>query len=160
MKTMTLSLSDDLMQAVENEARKTGQTPGQVINRVLREAFLEKPERVFRWVIVAGELQQGWIWTAEIRSSRGWKAGLDPVKNPGQPREWCFSVFVPFGLAEEIFFSRRLLGRALQLGTFLGEPDPPQALNVGLIKGEAPRRLSLAPQDRSALLHAPQQLVK
>jgi predicted transcriptional regulator len=42
MKTTTLSLDDDLIQAVENQARHTGQTPDQVIEHVLREALLEK----------------------------------------------------------------------------------------------------------------------
>lgn len=47
------------MQAIESTARESGQTPGQVIERILREALLEKPERAFKWVIVAGELQPG-----------------------------------------------------------------------------------------------------
>jgi len=59
MKTTTLSLSDDLMQAIENEARQAGQTPAAVIERVLREALLEKPKPAFKWVTVAGELQPG-----------------------------------------------------------------------------------------------------
>jgi hypothetical protein len=58
MKTTTLSLEDDLVQAVERKARQTGQTPDQVVNRALREALLERktweaPE--FRWVVVKGE---------------------------------------------------------------------------------------------------------
>jgi len=40
MKTVTISLDDDLHQAIESEARKAGQTPEQVIERILREALL------------------------------------------------------------------------------------------------------------------------
>jgi ribbon-helix-helix CopG family protein len=56
---ITVALSDDLMQAIEKEARQSGQTPDQVIERVLRAALLEKPELAFKWVTVAGELQPG-----------------------------------------------------------------------------------------------------
>lgn len=62
MKTTTLSLDDDLLQAVESEVSHTGQTPGQVIARVLRDVFLERNlEKPFklRWVTVGGELQPG-----------------------------------------------------------------------------------------------------
>ncbi|HEX9945502.1 MAG TPA: ribbon-helix-helix protein, CopG family [Thermoanaerobaculia bacterium] len=49
MKTTTLSLDDDLIHAVESKARHTGQTPDQAIERVLREALLEKkPEKPFK----------------------------------------------------------------------------------------------------------------
>lgn len=60
MKTVILFLDDDLDQAVESEARNAGQSPGQVIERVLRAALLkhEKPFK-FRWVTVKGELQPG-----------------------------------------------------------------------------------------------------
>ena len=58
MKTTTLTLEDDLAQAVESKAQETGQTPDQVINRTLREVLL-KPEPAetpaFRWVVVKGE---------------------------------------------------------------------------------------------------------
>ena len=58
MKTTTLSLEDDLVQAVETKAQQTGQTADQVINRALREVLL-KPENAeapaFRWVVVKGE---------------------------------------------------------------------------------------------------------
>ncbi|HEX4963337.1 MAG TPA: ribbon-helix-helix protein, CopG family [Thermoanaerobaculia bacterium] len=62
MKTTTLSLDDDLVQAVETQARRTGQSPNRVIERALREVFLEKtPPRPYRlrWVTVAGDLQPG-----------------------------------------------------------------------------------------------------
>jgi predicted kinase len=62
MKTTTLSLDDDLIQAVESQARHTRQTPDQVIERVLREALLEKSPRKpykLRWVTVEGRLQPG-----------------------------------------------------------------------------------------------------
>ncbi len=58
MKTTTLSLEDDLVQAVETKAQQTGQTPDQVINHVLREALLETRTAetpAFRWVVVKGE---------------------------------------------------------------------------------------------------------
>jgi len=62
MKTTTLTLDDDLIQAIESEARHTGRAPGQVIERVLREALLErapaKPYKL-RWVTVEGPLQPG-----------------------------------------------------------------------------------------------------
>jgi len=56
---ITLAFSDDLTQAIEVEARQSGQTPNQVIERVLCEALLEKPKAAFKWVTVAGELQPG-----------------------------------------------------------------------------------------------------
>jgi len=62
MKTTTISLGDDLMQAIVSEAGQAGQTPDQVIERVLREALLEgRPQKPFqfRWVTVAGEFQPG-----------------------------------------------------------------------------------------------------
>lgn len=62
MKTTTLSLDDDLLQAVETQAQQTGQSPDRVIERVLREALLEKnPKKPYRlsWVTVAGDLQPG-----------------------------------------------------------------------------------------------------
>jgi hypothetical protein len=62
MKTTTLSLDDDLIQAVESQARHTGRTPNQVIEHVLREALLEKsPKKPYklRWVTVEGDLQSG-----------------------------------------------------------------------------------------------------
>lgn len=55
---ITLSLGDDLTQVIEAEARQSGQTPDQVIERVLRQAFLET-EMAFKWVTVAGEFQPG-----------------------------------------------------------------------------------------------------
>ena len=62
MKTTTLSLDDDLIQAVESRARRTGRTPDQVIEHVLREALLEKsPGKSYklRWVTVEGHPQPG-----------------------------------------------------------------------------------------------------
>ena len=62
MKTTTLTLDDDLIQAIESEARHTGRAPGQVIEHVLREALLEKsPSKPYklRWVTVEGHLQSG-----------------------------------------------------------------------------------------------------
>jgi hypothetical protein len=62
MKTTTLSLDDDLIQAIESEARRTGRAPHQVIERILREALLEKaPAEPYklRWVTVEGHLQPG-----------------------------------------------------------------------------------------------------
>ena len=62
MKTTTLSLDDDLIQAVESEAQRTGRAPDQVIKRVLREALLEKkPGKPYKlsWVTVEGPLQPG-----------------------------------------------------------------------------------------------------
>ena len=55
MKTTTLTLEDDLVQAVESKAQETGQTTDQVINRALREALLETKARAFHWVVVKGE---------------------------------------------------------------------------------------------------------
>jgi hypothetical protein len=62
MKTTTLSLDDDLIQAVESQARHTGQTPDQVIEHVLREALLTKsPGKPYklRWVTLEGHSQPG-----------------------------------------------------------------------------------------------------
>jgi hypothetical protein len=62
MKMTTLSLDDDLIQAIEREARRTGRAPDQVIERFLREALLEKaPAKPYklRWVTVEGYLQPG-----------------------------------------------------------------------------------------------------
>ena len=62
MKTTTLSLDDDLLQAVESEAQRTGRAPDQVIKHVLREALLEKkPTKPYKlpWVTVEGPLQPG-----------------------------------------------------------------------------------------------------
>jgi hypothetical protein len=62
MKAITLSLGDDLIQAVESQARHTGRTPDQVIEHVLREALLEKsPKKPYklRWVTVEGHPQPG-----------------------------------------------------------------------------------------------------
>jgi hypothetical protein len=60
MRTTTLTLDDDLLRAVEGRARRSGQTMDQVIERVLREVFLEqKPAKPYRlrWVTVEGKLQ-------------------------------------------------------------------------------------------------------
>jgi predicted kinase len=62
MKTTTLTLADDLIQAIESEARHTGRAPDQVIERVLREALLAKaPAKPYklRWLTVEGHLQPG-----------------------------------------------------------------------------------------------------
>lgn len=62
MRTTTLALDDELVEALESQARHTGQTPDQVITHVLREALLEKkpgePYKL-RWVTVEGSLQPG-----------------------------------------------------------------------------------------------------
>jgi hypothetical protein len=62
MKTIILSLDEALIQAVENQARHTGQTPDNVIQHVLREALLTKstgkPYKL-RWVTVEGHSQPG-----------------------------------------------------------------------------------------------------
>jgi plasmid stability protein len=63
METTTFfSLDDDLIQAIESEARRTGRAPHQVIERILREALLEeepaKPYKL-RWATAEGYVQPG-----------------------------------------------------------------------------------------------------
>ncbi|HEY9420445.1 MAG TPA: CopG family transcriptional regulator [Thermoanaerobaculia bacterium] len=58
MRTTTLHLDDDLARAVETQARRSGRTPDEVIQKVLKEVFLvrkaEKPYKL-RWSTVKGE---------------------------------------------------------------------------------------------------------
>jgi hypothetical protein len=58
MRTMTLHLNDDLVQAVESKAQSSGKTVPELIESTLREIFLQrktaKPYKL-RWRTVKGE---------------------------------------------------------------------------------------------------------
>jgi hypothetical protein len=58
MRTTTLHLDDDLARAVEAQARRSGRTLDEVIQKVLKEVFLvrksEAPYKL-RWFTVQGE---------------------------------------------------------------------------------------------------------